>query len=218
MQGHLDIDLFRLMDTNQDFEQSQDGVRWVASQSPNPALQALMKEAEREKRTHEPTSWTYPLASATSLSASIGSSWQPSANSPVHASHLLPLSASTSSIPSSLAFRASEPSIQMYAKPASAGKRKPLASSTSSANQPLRGTARSRSSSHSTALSLPSTSDTNHVREEEPEAVAFIELLKDVSRQLDENSKKKQRLAARTKEKERSLGRSGIDNRTSLDA
>lgn len=42
--------------------------------------------------------------------------------------------------------------------------------------------------------------------------MAFVELLKDVSRQLDENSKKKQRLAVREKEKERehSLGRSGI--------
>lgn len=49
--------------------------------------------------------------------------------------------------------------------------------------------------------------------------MAFIELLKDVSRQLDQNSEKKQRSAARAKEKdrERSLGRSDIGSRTGLD-
>lgn len=48
----LDVDISMLMDTSQDFEPPSDGVvTWVASQSPNPALQALMKEAEREKRS-----------------------------------------------------------------------------------------------------------------------------------------------------------------------
>ena len=40
-----------LMDTSQELPSSPGGVvRWAASQSTNPALQALMKEAERDKR------------------------------------------------------------------------------------------------------------------------------------------------------------------------
>ncbi|KAH0826561.1 hypothetical protein J3R83DRAFT_4915 [Lanmaoa asiatica] len=237
----MDLDVSVLMDTSQDFEPSPDGVvRWVASQSPNPALQALMKEAERERRTRpstpvqEPMSWTYPLTStssstSTSLSTSVASPWQSSGHNSADASYPLPLSGSSSS--SSLAPRASEPSVPRRVKPVSAAQRKPLASSFSSTNQPLassassakqplRDTARPRSSSHSTALSNPCTSKLKYIpQEEEPEAMAFIELLKDVSRQLDQNAEKKQRLAARAKEedRERSLGRSSIDTRTGLD-
>ncbi|KAG8216814.1 hypothetical protein J3R82DRAFT_7068 [Butyriboletus roseoflavus] len=220
-----DLDISMLIDTTQDFEPPPDGVvRWAASQSPNPALQALMKEAEREKRTrpsrpvHEPMSWTYPLSStssSTSLTASVASPWHSSGHNSPDTSSLLPLSGSSSS--SSLALPASDPSAARRAKPLSTVQRKPFASSTSSVDQPLCDSARPRSSSHSTALPNPSTSKLKYIpREEEPEAMAFIELLKDVSKQLDQNSEKKQRLVARAKEKgrERSLGRSSIDNRT----
>jgi len=48
----MDADFSMFMDTSQDFESSPGGVvRWVASQSPNPALQALMNEAERDRRS-----------------------------------------------------------------------------------------------------------------------------------------------------------------------
>ena len=56
-------------------------------------------------------------------------------------------------------------------------------------------------------------------QDDEPEAMVFIELLKDASKQVDQNSKVKER-AVRAKEKgkerEQSLGRSGVDNRTGL--
>jgi hypothetical protein len=156
--------------------------------------------------------WTYPLTSSTP----VASVWR----SPVDASYLLPLSGGSSASPASLPPRASEPSARR-AKPLSAVQRKPLASSTSStANQPPRHSARPRSSSHSTALPNPSTSKGKYVPQDgEPEAITFIDLLKDASRQVDHNSKKKQRVVARDKDKERehSLGRIGMDNRIGLD-
>jgi hypothetical protein len=51
--GQMDISCSQVvfMDTSQDVQSSPGGVvRWAASQSTNPALQALMKEAERDKR------------------------------------------------------------------------------------------------------------------------------------------------------------------------
>ena len=161
-------------------------------------------------------SWTYPLSStssSTSLSTSVASPWQPTDHNPPDASFLFPLSGSSSS---SLAPPASEPSAARRAKPLTSIQRKPLASSTSSAEQPPRDPARPRLS---TAPSNASISKPKYIpREEEPEAMAFIELLKDVSKQLDQNSEKKQRVAARAKEKERerSLGRSGTASRTGL--
>ena len=99
-----------------------------------------------------------------------------------------------------LATRASVPSVSRRAKFLSAVPRKPLASSTSSANQTARYSARSRSLSHSTAPPNPSTSKEIYIpQDEEPEAIAFIELHKNASRQVVENSKKKQRVAAREK-------------------
>ena len=66
----------------------------------------------------------------------------------------------------------------------------------------------------------PATSKQKYIpQDKEPEAVAFIELLKDASKQVDHNSEKKQRVAAREKDNERehSMARIGIDNRTGLD-
>ncbi|KAF8438167.1 hypothetical protein L210DRAFT_3761710 [Boletus edulis BED1] len=227
---HTDVDFSMFMDTTQDFEPSQGGVvQWVASQSPNPALQALMKEAERDKRARpstpvrEPMSWTYPLTSTTvsaSLSTSLSSPWHSSGNNLVDASCHLPLSGSTSSASSSsLASRVSEPSVSRHVKPLSAAQRKPLASSTSSANQLLHHHARPRSSSHST-ISNPSTLKEKYTpQDNEPEALFFIELLKKTSWQVDVNAKLKEQ-AAREKAKEkreRSLGRNGIRNLTGPD-
>ena len=67
----------------------------------------------------------------------------------------------------------------------------------------------------STRLPL-SRSTSNPPQEEEPEAVAFVELLKDAFKKLDENSLKKQRLVARAREKqpESSLATTPIDNPT----
>ena len=87
---------------------------------------------------------------------------------------------------------ASVPSVSRRAKLLSAAPRKPLAPSTSSANQPPRYSARPRPSSHSTALHNPSTSKEKYVPQVgEPEAIEFIELVKNASRQVDENSNKK---------------------------
>ncbi|KAI9567456.1 hypothetical protein HD554DRAFT_2039505 [Boletus coccyginus] len=221
----MDADVSMFMDTSQDFESSPGGVvRWVASQSPNPALQALMNEAERDRRTrpstpvHEPMSWTYPLTSATSstsLSASVASPWQSSGHSSLD---LLPLSGSSSASSLSLAPRVSEPLVSRRATPLSAAQR--LASSTSSVNPPPRHSARPRASSHSTVLPNPSTSKQKYIpQDKEPEAITFIDLLKVTSKNVDKNSTKKQHAALRGKKgREQSLGRSGIDNHTGLDA
>ncbi|KAF8546549.1 hypothetical protein OG21DRAFT_1579948 [Imleria badia] len=189
-----------------------------------------MREAERDRRTRpstpvEPTpSRTYPLSSttsSTSLSTSVSSAWHSTGRNSADASYLLPLSGSSSSASSSsLAPRASEPSGSRRTNPPSAAQRT-LASSASSAHQPALHSARARSSSHSTTLSRPSASKEKYTpQDDEPEAMIFIELLKDASKQVDENSKKKER-AVRAKEKgkerEQSLGRSGVDNRTGLD-
>lgn len=241
------IDIDTSMDTSQDFGSSPSGVVWVPSQSPNPALQALMNEAENDRRSecyatglrvdstdvhhpvrpstpiHQPTSWTYPLASttsSTSLSTSISSAWHSSGNNSIDASYLPPLSGSSSSASSSsLAPRASEPSVSRRSNPLSVPHRRPLASSTSSANRPLRHSARPRSSSHSMGASKGK----YNPKDDEPEALFFIELLKDASRQVDRNSEKKERAVREKemgmgKEREDSLGRSGVDDPTGLDS
>ncbi|KAF9233427.1 hypothetical protein BU15DRAFT_66611 [Melanogaster broomeanus] len=230
----MDIDVF--MDTSQDFDaEAEVAVRWVASQSPNPVLQALMKEAEKEKRSRpatpvfvEPFSWTHTLTttpSSASTSSSTASLWN-STNNTTRTSSLPLIPTGSTAIPcSSSAYhaRGSDPStLSRHAKPSFA-QRKPLSASTSSANQHVRPSisARQRSSSQSTSVSSSkaSTSRGKHNSpEDEPEAVAFLALLKDVSRQVDANSRKKQRMTTQTKEKVwgRSLGRS-VDDRMGLD-
>ncbi|KIK98895.1 hypothetical protein PAXRUDRAFT_823313 [Paxillus rubicundulus Ve08.2h10] len=223
----MDIDV--LMDSSQDFDADAEVVvRWVASQSPNPALQALMKEAEREKRSRpatpvsvKPFSWTRSLAPTSpeaSSSTSAMSSWN--SNNTTRTSSLPSLSIGSASLTSSSPFHAdtSDPLITRRVKP-SCPQRKPLSASTSSANQAVRSSmsSRLRSSSHSTSASsskAPTSKGRYKHSEDEPEAVAFLALLRDVSRQVDENSRKKQRLAARTMEKMEgpSMGSSGGDN------
>ncbi|KAF8842941.1 hypothetical protein BDN67DRAFT_965101, partial [Paxillus ammoniavirescens] len=183
---------------------------------------ALMKEAEREKRSRPatpvsvgPLSWTRSLASTS-----------PAASSSTFTTSSLPsLSIGSASMSSSSPLHADSPdsSTSRRVKP-SCAQRKPLSASTSSANQAVRSSksSRLRSSSHSTTVSSSkaSTSKGRYKHsEDEPEAAAFLALLRDVSRQVDENSRKKQRLAARTMENvlEPSLGSSGGDDCTGLD-
>ncbi|KIJ11157.1 hypothetical protein PAXINDRAFT_171853, partial [Paxillus involutus ATCC 200175] len=228
----MDIDV--LMDTSQDFDADAEGVvRWVASQSPNPALQALMKEAEREKRSRpatpvsvEPLSWTRSLAyTSPAASSSTSTTSSLNNNNTTRTSSLPSLSIGRASMSSSSPFHADSPDplTSRRVKP-SCTQRKPLSASTSSANQAVRSSmsSRLRSSSHSTSVSSSkaSTSKGRYKHsEDEPEAVAFLALLRDVSRQVDENSRKKQRLAARTMENvlEPSLGSGGGDDCTGLD-
>ncbi|KIJ61611.1 hypothetical protein HYDPIDRAFT_115774 [Hydnomerulius pinastri MD-312] len=221
----MDIDV-TMMDATQDVE--EDVVRWVASQSPNPALQALMKEAERERKIRpttpifvEPFSWTTSIASTSSSgSTSTSSASLDSGINATRTSSLSSISSGTkSAASSSSAFhtRGSDPSTTRRSKFASYAQRKPLSASTSSANQAVRPSvsARPRSSSHSANAASTTTSKAKSKSpEEQPEAVAFLALLRDVSRQVDENAKKKQRLAARAKERERERSHflAGIDS------
>ncbi|KAF9225896.1 hypothetical protein BS17DRAFT_765639 [Gyrodon lividus] len=227
----MDVDVF--MDTSQDFDADAVAVvRWVASQSPNPALQALMNEAEREKRTRpatpvfvEPLSWT-PTLTSTSSAAAASSSTVSSSNSKNNnttrtSPPSLSIDSTSTSTSSALHTHGSGPSTSKRVEPSFA-QRKPLSASTS--NQAVRPSisARPRSSSHSVSASS-SKSSTSKGRykspEDEPKAVTFLALLKDISRQVDENSRKKQRLAVRKREKvwERSLCRSGVDDRMGLE-
>jgi hypothetical protein len=88
----------------------------------------------------------------------------------------------------------SELSASRRTNPLSAAPHKPLASSTSSENQPPRHSTRSRLSSYSTELLQRKNPS---YRMKEPETIALIELLTDASKQVDRNSQKKQHVAAR---------------------
>ncbi|KAH7886881.1 hypothetical protein F5I97DRAFT_2019457 [Phlebopus sp. FC_14] len=211
------------MDIVPDYATDQDDVvRWVPSQSPNPALQALMREAERERGVRlstyvEPSSWARTLPSTDSTSVV----WVPSTRtsslpslSTSTSSDFSPPSASLSSSVTHAHARGSEDSPSSTSRQGKASsynhvhpKRKPLSASTSSANQAVR-VSRPRSSSHSaSAPTIAKNSVESHskrkIPDDDPNAAAFLALLRDVSRQVDENSRKKQRVAAKVRERER---------------
>ncbi|KAL4072536.1 hypothetical protein V8B97DRAFT_1870380 [Scleroderma yunnanense] len=212
--------------------------RWVPSQTSHPELQALIKQAEQDKlskflsphstsltqshpgrpaipSTAEPL-WTHTLLSTTSTLWS-STSTAPSSTSRTPSlfvdtsSSLLEPSSSDPSSSSSSSRRIKPYPAHVHRQPHSA-----------SINQARRLSSkqevfakRPRSSSHSTLSAATESSRTKGTktladREQDPSAAAFLALLRDVSRQMDENARKKQKLAVdKVKERDQLQNRDG---------
>lgn len=198
-----------LVDIPAAVDEPDDVVRWVPSQTSNPVLQALIHQAEQDKKSQpslpcisEPL-WTHTLPSTTSTL------WPSSTAPPALCGSSLPSFGDTSfpvppcnpsgsdpSSSSSGSGRAKISSVGAHRKPLSASANHPARSGrTASKHDPL--SKCPRSSSHSTSSNAvkekPRTSLAD--REQDPDAAAFLALLRDVSKQLDDNARKKQMLS-----------------------
>ncbi|KAI6116289.1 hypothetical protein F5141DRAFT_1102396 [Pisolithus sp. B1] len=250
----MDSDNHMLVDIPAAVDEPDDVVRWVPSQTSNPVLQALIHQAEQDKKSEShlyfslslpprsplfvlgvyrylPTTgqpslpciseplWTHTLPSTTSTL------WPSSTAPPALCVSSLPsfgdtsfpvpplnLSGSDPSSSSSGSGRAKISSVGAHRKPLSASANHPARSGrTASKHDPL--SKRPRSSSHSTSSNAvkerPKTSLAD--REQDPDAAAFLALLRDVSKQLDDNAKKKQMLSTVPKDQRQRVGGEGVE-------
>ncbi|KAI6040932.1 hypothetical protein EDC04DRAFT_3089442 [Pisolithus marmoratus] len=212
----MDSDNHMLVDIPAAVDEPDDVVRWVPSQTSNPVLQALIHQAEQDKKSQpslpcisEPL-WTHTLPSTTSTL------WPSSTAPPALCVSSLPSFGDTSfSVPppdpsgsdpssSSSSGRTKISSIGAHRKPLSASANHPARlGRAASKHDPL--SKRPRSSSHSASSNdvteKPKASLAD--REQDPDAAAFLALLRDVSKQLDDNARKKQTLATMLKDQKR---------------
>lgn len=216
-----------LVDIPAAVDEPDDVVRWVPSQTSNPVLQALIHQAEQDKKSQpslpcisEPL-WTHTLPSTTSTL------WPSSTAPPALCGSSLPSFGDTSfpvpppnpsgsdpSSSSSGSGRAKISSIGAHRKPLSASANHPARlGRTASKHDPL--SKCPRSSSHSASSNAvkakPRTSLAD--REQDPDAAAFLALLRDVSKQLDDNARKKQVLSTVPKDQRQRGGGEGTEAR-----
>ncbi|KAI6019967.1 hypothetical protein F5J12DRAFT_814452 [Pisolithus orientalis] len=205
----MDSDNHMLVDIPVAVDEPDDVVRWVPSQTSNPVLQALIHQAEQDKKSQpslpcisEPL-WTHTLPSTTSTL------WPSSTAPPTSRVSSLPSFGDTSFLVPPREPSGSDPSSSSSSgrtKISSGAHRKPLSASvnhparsgrTTSKHDPL--SKRPRSSSYSSSgKEKPKASLAD--REQDPDAAAFLALLRDVSKQLDDNARKKQIVSTKLKD------------------